>query len=547
MSARLRLVAAVAVVAAVLQVAGPTGAQTSDPSVHLDRTGTAKGEGMLVTGDGWPAGATLIVELCGHGGLRGTVDCDVGQQRTAGAGASGHFSVELTTGTPPTPCPCVIKATDQATRIAATAPIAVAGIPTVPITEEDLPKARSIEISSMEISGGGRWAELFGAGGRRVLEITLVNTGPLAVEAPDVTVVWGTGTSPKGFVEPPETTRMEPGDTQVLTVALDRPALTIGKQTAVVEVQGLAEPVTRRATTTAYPWGLLAVALVLLQLVLLWVRNRIRRRLHGAPAPAVDEPSPEPALAALAAAPLALPAAPPGDDGATSDEPTVLDLDEPAHSGPIALAVAANGSNGTHGSNASGSNGTSATTSGAGDAMEARLELMALQLQARQVINRSVALSDAVVAASTARAQELDARSAQRLQGAVARHTEAVEVLEAAKARADEIIASATAAAAAALRDAGSHEAGAHQALVEMQAQHERLAASAATAVDQVMRDLDAQMAALGAEAEADASGDGGDGAPTPRAPRLGSIDDRLARAVSLAFADSARDVTTTD
>jgi hypothetical protein len=177
--------------------------------------------------------------------------------------------------------------------------------------------------------------------------------------------------------------------------------------------------------------------------------------------------------------------------------------------------------------------------------MEARLELMALQLQARQVINRSVALSDAVVAASTARAQELDARSAQRLQGAVARHTEAVEVLEAAKARADEIIASATAAAAAALRDAGSHEAGAHQALVEMQAQHELLAESAATAVDQVMRDLDAQMAVLGV---GDAtSGDEGDQPPVLRAPRLGSIDDRVARAVSLAFADTAMDVTTTD
>lgn len=553
MRASLRLVAVVGITAAALQVAGPTGAQTSDPTVQLDRTGTAAGEGMLVTGDGWPAGATLIVELCGHGGLRGSVDCDVSQQRTAGVGESGRFAVEMTTGTPPTPCPCVVKVTDQTTRIAATAPIAVAGIPTVPITEDDLPKARAIEISSMKITGGGRWAELFGAGGQRVLEVTLVNTGPLAVEAPDVTVVWGTGTRPKGFVEPPETTRMEPGDTQVLTVALDRPALTIGKQTAIVEVQGLAEPVTRRAATTAYPWGLLAVALVLLQLVLLWVRNRVRRRLHGSPTDARHKPSPDTRTPALTAVPLALPAA--------SDQPTVssealevIDLGEPAHPVPIALGTTAdratangtttdgataNGAtaNGSNGSNGSGMHGESPAVH---EAMEARVELIALQLQARQIINRSVALSDAIVAASTARAQELDALSARRLRGAAERHAEAVAVLHEAKSRGDEIIAGATAAAAGALRDAGSHEAGAHQALVEMRAQNERLAESAGEAIDQVMRDLDAQMERLG-EAAAD------DGEPVRRAPRLGSLDAGVARAVALAFADTDMGVTTTD
>lgn len=474
--------------AVVLYVAAPTGAQTADPTVRVDRTGTVAGEEMVVTGDGWPAGATLIVELCGHGGLRGTVDCDVSHQRTAGAGASGRFTVELTTGTPPTPCPCVVKATDQATRIAATAPIAVAGIPTVPITEDDLPATRSIEISKIRITGGDHWMELLGAGGRRVLELTLVNTGPVAVEAPDVTVVWGSGTRPTGFVKPPETTRMEPGETQAITVALDRSAFTIGKQTAVVEVQGLAEQVTARASTTAYPWGLLAVGLVLVQLMLLWVRNRIRRRLHGAPSAVGDVPPT--AIAAVAIAPLALPPAP--DDDATDEEPTVLDLDEPAHHGPTVLGMPTNGSAVLQASNG---NGSGPITGSVGDPIEARLQRMALQLQARHVVDRAVAVSDAIVRASTARARELDARSAERLKGALERHTEAVALLEAAKAQADETIATATAAAAAAVREAGSHEAGAHQALMEMHALHKGLAASAAVAIDDVMRDLGEQLA----------------------------------------------------
>lgn len=522
-------------------------AQAIDPSVAIDRTGAAPGDEVLVTGGGWPNGASLVVELCGQGGLRATLDCDVSRQRTAGVGPSGTFTVALTLGRPPVPCPCVVKATDQASRVAATAPIAVAGIPTVPLTDAERHSGRTLEISSIEITGGGRWAELFGAGGRRILEVTLVNTGPAAIEAPKVTIAWGSGSRPDGFVPPPETEPMEPGDTQTLTVPLDRAALTIGKQTAVVEIQGLAEPYSARASTVAYPWGLLAVALVLLQLLLLAIRNRVRRRLHRQPARPGDGSDPDQLVRSLPPGPVALELGPPDSMG--GHEPVVIDLDavEPER-------------HRTAPPPASPRNGTShrlddppvdaAPLPGMDDGETARVEVVALQLQARVALQQAIELSDGLLAAAAARAQELEEAAAERLVAAEARHREAIELLDAARARADEITVAASRAAAGALRDAGSHRAGVRQALAEIEAQRRQLSETAGAALEQVMRDLDEQVRVLLATTSEAGLPDGpGEGDPAvPRAPRLGGFDGRLAHAVSLALAGSAAaDTTTTD
>lgn len=527
--------------------ARPSGAQPIDPSVTVDRTGTAAGEEMLITGGGWPNGATLIVELCGHGGLRGSVDCDVSHQRTAGVGPSGTFSVQLTSGRPPTPCPCVVKATDQTTQIAATAPIAVAGIPTVPITDDNATApARALEISSIEITGGGTWAELFGAGGRRVLEVTLVNTGPLPIDAPDVSIAWGHGSQPDGFVRPPDTERMEPGDTQTLTVGLDRPALTLGEQTAVVEVQGLGEVVSGRAATSGYPWGLLAAALVVLQLLLLRLRNRLRRRLRRRSAAPVETPSDEGAVLALPPGPAALPAPVPDEVS------VVIDLDELEPEVPARVESERAGVNGaTHHEAQVGDQVEPVTLDlvpvpvapldAAPDVLAARAELRRVQLQARLALKHAIELSENLVAASAARVQELEAEATGRLRAAAARHAEAIELLETARARAEEVRAAATEAAASALRDATADRAAAHQALAELEEQGQRLVDAARAAIDGAITDLDDRLRALPAPLGCEPEGGRIDApALAAPAPRLGGLDLRVAAAVSRALASTS-------
>lgn len=504
-------------------------AQTTDPTVAIDRTGTAAGETILITGTGWPSGASLIVELCGHGGLRGSVDCDVAHQRTAGVGPSGTFSVELTSGQPPVPCPCVVKATDQSSQIAATAPIAVAGVATLPITADDVAAVRALEISAMTITGGQRWAELFGAGGRRVLEVTLVNTGPLAIDAPKVNVSWGSGSNPDGFVKPPEVDRMEPGASQILTIPLHRSALTFGAQTAVVEVQGLGSPVVARASTTGYPWGLLVVALVVLQLLLLRLRDRLRRRVHRGHEPTLEDPALDRVVLELPAAPLELEPAANDDEVPT---PVVIDLGaHEDHSAPRGRLVNEWPMPDARQSVCA--------------ASAAQLELAAVRQQAEAALARVADLSDALVASCSARVRALEGQAAERVREAASHHEAALELLAAARERADELTTLAAEVAAGIRRDAAAEREAAELAAAEVHKQRDELLEAAIEAVDEVLQELDDHVQLLVAKAEQSSAGASPSidlDRPVRRAPRLGGFDDRLAHAVSRAVASSSVD-----
>jgi hypothetical protein len=524
MSSRSRRAAVLATTLLVVVIgAGPSEAQVVDPTVAIDRTGTAAGEEMLITGGGWPNGSTLIVELCGHGGLRGTPDCDVTNQRTAGVGPGGTFAVQITTALPPSPCPCVVKATDQVTQIAATAPIAVAGLPTVPITAADMPAARTIEISSIALTDGGRWAELFGAGGRRVLEVTLVNTGAVAVDSPDVSVAWGKGSHPDGFVKPPETKRMEPGDTQTLTVALNRAPFTIGQQTAIVEIQGLGEPVVARATTSGYPWGLLALALVLLQLLLLRIRNRVRRRMRRGSEHVVE--APEDAVLELPPAPAALGSGV-TDEVAEDGELVVLDLVELAREGEP-TAVPRNGT--IHELSEPTAGPSLEVVAFEAEVEDARAVVVELQHQARIALKRAADLSEALVAASAARVEEFEAEASERLRQTAERHAEAIQLLEAARTAADELTAEATAGAAAALQEATAHREAVREAWASLDAQRLDLVDGAGQELTRLVHELEERAAALSDR-------------PAPIRPPLDHLDRRLARALERALAPSLSD-----
>jgi hypothetical protein len=306
MNGRRVLAAGVLVATAAFVASAPSHAQTTDPLVVLDRTGTAPGEEMVVTGSGWPAGASVVVELCGQGALRGSADCDIANQRTVAVDATGAFRSGLTVGLPPVPCPCVVKATDQTSGIAATAAVAVQGIATVPITEAAQLPARRISIESMEIEGGS-WTELLGAAADRTLVVTLENTGDVNIEDPALEVAWGRGSEPNGFVVVPDIEAMAPGETRTVTMELPRGAFAFGEYSATAEMQGLDERTSSRASVTTYPWLLLIVPLGLLQLALLAVRNRVRSRV------AIAEEEEAPTLDELAA----------GDAEPVDDEPVI--------------------------------------------------------------------------------------------------------------------------------------------------------------------------------------------------------------------------------
>ena len=578
MKLRLRRAATVAVVAMLCgSVASAYSQEVTDPTVSVDRTGTQAGEEMLVTGKGWPKAATLVVELCGHGGLDGSVDCDVPHQRTAGVGSSGEFAVQLTVGKPPTPCPCVVKATDQGSGIAATAPIAVAGIPTVPITDEDPGPVRAVEISSIDVTGGGRIAELFGAGGRRVLEVTLVNTGALPVEAPDVSVAWGTGSNPDGFVKPPETKPLEPGETQTITVGLDRPVMTLGDQTAVVEVEGFGEPIVATASTSGYPWGLFVIALVLLQLLLLKIRNRYRRRRDGGSPDDVDGPDEVASLPPGAVA--ALPPAPEEvidvRDTETDAVTTVIDVSDPepepvdpdregvSTSGMLLaglLATVADGSDHEPPPNGNGTTGelneralldpeahaaaVGVLSAGLIAEFTSRTQDLHGKIEAERqrssaAVHQAARLSEALVAAAAARAEEVHARSERRELEVKERLAEAEEMLDQARAHAGELIDMAQRAAGEILASADLDREAARRALSDVESEREEMVAAAREMVRVATEDLHSRVAGLDDELQAHTTALLHEAGleRQPPAP-VDEFDRRLARAVERALTD---------
>lgn len=415
----------------------PGGAQTADPTVSIDRTGTAAGEEMAITGTGWRPGAVLIVELCGQGGLDGSTDCDVARQRTAGVSAEGRFSTPLRAGVPPTPCPCVVKVTDQESHISATAPIAVQGVPTVPIVEAEAP-VRAISITDAVVSGGS-WTEWFGAASPRTLELTLQNTGDVTITDPGLTVTWGRGNRPTGFVAVDAVEAMTPGETLIVTVTLPREALSIGRFTAVAELPGLGDEARAEVRDTIVPWGLVALALVVLQLLLLAVRNRLRRRI-------VDEPSEE----------IRGDQEPPGSEGAAADVPEEVDLREPTwlddRRRPRDAEVRPHAPTGADPLLAEHGEAVSLLRSELVRSLESSAsrvqhELDAMQQLAHSSVLQTADLTEALVAEAIARSDAVLADAEAQRRGAHRRLSEATDVLREARHEADELVASARAAA----------------------------------------------------------------------------------------------------
>lgn len=266
-----------------LTVAAPSvAAQDGPPAITVDRTGTAAGETVLVQGTGWDGTGLVYVELCGNAGRGGSRSCDQSGATLAGVSTTGTFGATITAAKPPVPCPCVVKATSQTNQSVATASLAVQDVAVVDLDAqtEMTTVERAVEISSITLHGSGPWTTWFGAGASRTLSFTIENVGDVAVHDPPLTVAVGKGSPPGGVVRAPDVGSIEAGESVDVEIPVTFDALSFGRHSAMVKVDGFATPAVATAHTSTYPWGLIAIGLVLLQLVLLYIRNRARRRFE---------------------------------------------------------------------------------------------------------------------------------------------------------------------------------------------------------------------------------------------------------------------------
>jgi len=256
-------------------------AQSATPTATVDSTSLGLGQRVLVQGDGWAPGTQAHIELCGNAATNLSADCDLVHGVDAGVGSDGHFSQLLTIADPGQPCPCVVRVTDSEAAGEALVAVQVVGLATATPTATPLPDlSASIEITNAHVTGHGNWAAWFGAGSKRTFVFGVRNIGALPLHNPPLSIVFGRGNDPHGFVTAPNIGELAPGQIAIFQVPVSVDSLTWGDFTVRGEIGGNNKPVIFLARTSNRPWGLVVLALILLQLLLLAIRNIVRRRLY---------------------------------------------------------------------------------------------------------------------------------------------------------------------------------------------------------------------------------------------------------------------------
>ncbi|MFK3978935.1 hypothetical protein ACI2K4_01015 [Micromonospora sp. NPDC050397] len=255
----------------------PPGAEP--PTIVVDRARAAPGDRVTVRLDRWPAG-TVSIEICGNGGRRGSADCAVQTAVQTYVRPSGTGVTSVTVTAPPVGCPCVVRVTALGGTTSGTVPLAVAGLPEQPV-EPVTPAGSSgvarLRVTGVEVIGGRSWPALFGGPAERVLFVTVRNDGVAPAVDPAVAVTLGRGSQPTGFVPPPLLGTLDPGEQRVLRLPITIPAPTAGGYTVRGQVDGADQPARFVVTVTTYPWGLAAIAAVLLGVLVVAELRRARK------------------------------------------------------------------------------------------------------------------------------------------------------------------------------------------------------------------------------------------------------------------------------
>ena len=275
--------------------------------VHADDNGTLQltgrvtpgqgvpGSTVLVESAGWPANTQVQGVVCGDLGVGGSIACDQSAGQLGAADSQGRLRLEMVVGTPPTPCPCIVRVTSYVgPSLMLDLPFVVTGHPTgTPPTPVE--PAADVVVSGVQFVPDGGIAPLFGAAQHGKLVVTLLNRGNKSAENPSLLI--GAGKSPD--VEPTGLTTTEvtvdPLQTAEVSVEAKLPVGAFGTYYLAATTASGNGPVLS-ATYTTYPWALVLLNVLGLALVFtgLWRRRTAGRRAVGASARHRWEESPYP-------------------------------------------------------------------------------------------------------------------------------------------------------------------------------------------------------------------------------------------------------------
>lgn len=262
---------------------GSSGPVSSGPSVTLGRAEVAPGEAVVVSLNGFGRGA-VTVAICGNQGRRGSGDCDMRSARSEGTGPPGRVVVtRLLARPPPTPCPCVVRASSTAIGDLAVAPIVVRGHPVARVVDPINGPLVAVSIGVERASHGlvERLRAALGGPTKYVVTVSVRN-----LTAGTITKLEIDGSARHRFDDDAATLELEkppvlgPGRTWEQTVEVELPALAVGRLSWMAVASGAGVPVEAERATSNTPVALYLLGGVLVADIgaMVWRRRTRRRR-----------------------------------------------------------------------------------------------------------------------------------------------------------------------------------------------------------------------------------------------------------------------------
>jgi hypothetical protein len=226
-----------------------------------------------VSGSGWePIGGVATIQICGQNARNLTTDCDESNTYSAAIRAGGTFSGALTVRLPQTPCPCVFFVTSdlgEAVKI----PLKIIGAPVALILP---PSSAGVKVTAT-ISAPLSVSSWFGGPKPETVLLRLTNNSGTTFPNPVVSVTVGRGSHPAWMAAGSSIGPLPAGVSRTVDVPITVPAVTFGHYTVRVNVATGAGNVSTSAETTSWPWGLLVLLIVVLDLVLFAIAGMVRR------------------------------------------------------------------------------------------------------------------------------------------------------------------------------------------------------------------------------------------------------------------------------
>ena len=292
----------------VLAMAGATTATASEslpttPSIQVvedsaaDHAVTSPSPTFELKGAKWPANTLIQLDVCGDEARSGSSECSTETSQIVASDAFGSFRARMSVIVPPSGCPCVVRAVSEAKGVVVIAPVEIPGAPTALVAGGDVagPTVRRLEVQSVALLGSDSWGAWIGGHPRRGLEFTVVNTGDVALVDCTVSVAVGPSGDATRSVPAVSLGRLDVNVKKTYRVPVEFDAISFGQLVVTGEITGTGEHTTFTATTSSYPWFLVAVPIVLILVPLSMIaRILARRRLRGDESPVSAEDTADP-------------------------------------------------------------------------------------------------------------------------------------------------------------------------------------------------------------------------------------------------------------